>query len=57
MEYWRKLQAAIPAYRMYRIRTDREIPIVRLRRRDADAESAGEPAEKTATWEQRSLAS
>jgi deazaflavin-dependent oxidoreductase (nitroreductase family) len=33
MEYWRKLQAAIPAYRMYRRRTDREIPIVRLQRR------------------------
>lgn len=32
MEYWRKLQAAIPAYRMYRVRTDREIPIVLLRR-------------------------
>lgn len=30
MEYWRKLQAAIPAYRMYRTRTDREIPIIRL---------------------------
>jgi deazaflavin-dependent oxidoreductase (nitroreductase family) len=35
MEYWRRLQAAIPAYRVYRTRTDREIPIVRLRRRDA----------------------
>jgi deazaflavin-dependent oxidoreductase (nitroreductase family) len=33
MEYWRRLQAAIPAYRVYRTRTDREIPIVRLRRR------------------------
>jgi len=33
MEYWRKLQAAIPAYRMYRLRTDREIPIVLLRRK------------------------
>ncbi len=33
MEYWRKLQAAIPAYRMYRHRTGREIPIVLLRRR------------------------
>lgn len=32
MEYWRKLQAAIPAYRIYRVRTEREIPIVRLRR-------------------------
>ena len=30
MEYWRKLQAAIPAYRMYRTRTDRQIPILRL---------------------------
>ena len=35
MEYWRKLQAAIPAYRMYRLRTDREIPIVRLHRKNA----------------------
>jgi deazaflavin-dependent oxidoreductase (nitroreductase family) len=34
MEYWRRLQAAIPAYRVYRTRTDREIPIVRLRQRD-----------------------
>ncbi len=32
MEYWRKLQAAIPAYRIYRVRTKREIPIVLLRR-------------------------
>ena len=32
MEYWRKLQAAIPAYRIYRVRTEREIPIVLLRR-------------------------
>lgn len=32
MEYWRKLQAAIPAYRIYRLRTDREIPIVLLQR-------------------------
>lgn len=31
-EYWRKLQSAVPAYRMYRHRTDREIPIVRLKR-------------------------
>ncbi len=31
-EYWRKLQAAVPAYRMYRHHTDREIPIVRLKR-------------------------
>lgn len=30
MEYWRRLQAEIPAYRMYRLRTDREIPIIRL---------------------------
>ncbi len=28
MEYWRKLQAAIPAYRIYRVRTEREIPII-----------------------------
>ncbi len=34
MEYWRKLQAAIPAYRMYRLRTDREIPIVLLQRKN-----------------------
>jgi deazaflavin-dependent oxidoreductase (nitroreductase family) len=33
MEYWRRLQAAIPAYRMYRLRTDREIPIVLLKRK------------------------
>ena len=32
MEYWRKLQAAIPAYRIYRVRTEREIPIILLRR-------------------------
>jgi deazaflavin-dependent oxidoreductase (nitroreductase family) len=31
MEYWRKLQAAVPAYRVYRFRTQREIPIVLLR--------------------------
>ena len=35
MEYWRRLQAAIPAHRKYRFRTDREIPIVRLHRRAA----------------------
>jgi len=34
VEYWRKLQAAIPAYRMYRLRTDREIPIIRLQRKN-----------------------
>ena len=34
VEYWRKLQAAIPAYRMYRFQSDREIPIVLLRRRE-----------------------
>ncbi len=32
MEYWRKLQAAVPAYRLYRFRTDRDIPIVLLRK-------------------------
>jgi deazaflavin-dependent oxidoreductase (nitroreductase family) len=32
MEYWRKLQAAIPAYRIYRVRTEREIPIILLQR-------------------------
>jgi deazaflavin-dependent oxidoreductase (nitroreductase family) len=31
IEYWRKLQAAIPAYRRYRTKTDRLIPIVRLK--------------------------
>lgn len=39
MEYWRKLQAAIPAYRMYRVRTEREIPIVLLRRAEASRQS------------------
>lgn len=33
MEYWRRLQAAIPAYRMYRLRPDREIPILLLQRK------------------------
>jgi deazaflavin-dependent oxidoreductase (nitroreductase family) len=33
IDYWRLLQAAVPAYRRYRGRTDREIPIVRLSRR------------------------
>jgi len=33
MEYWRRLQAAIPAYRMYRLRTDRDIPILLLQRK------------------------
>lgn len=32
MEYWRQLQAAVPAYRAYRTRTDREIPLIRLER-------------------------
>jgi deazaflavin-dependent oxidoreductase (nitroreductase family) len=32
MEYWRKLHAAIPAYRAYPTRTDREIPLIRLER-------------------------
>ena len=32
MEYWRKLQAAVPAYSAYRTRTDREIPLIRLER-------------------------
>lgn len=39
MEYWRKLQAAIPAYRIYRVRTEREIPIVLLRRAAASRQS------------------
>jgi deazaflavin-dependent oxidoreductase (nitroreductase family) len=40
MEYWRKLQAAIPAYRTYRVRTEREIPILLLRRQTALDHSA-----------------
>jgi deazaflavin-dependent oxidoreductase (nitroreductase family) len=51
MGYWRRLQAAIPAYRIYRTRTEREIPIVRLRRLDGGwkrrplaATSSGAPA-------------
>jgi len=40
MEYWRKLQAAIPAYRIYRVRTEREIPILLLRRQSALDHSA-----------------
>jgi deazaflavin-dependent oxidoreductase (nitroreductase family) len=32
VEYWRRLQSSIPAYRMYRFRTEHEIPIVLLRR-------------------------
>jgi deazaflavin-dependent oxidoreductase (nitroreductase family) len=32
IEYWRRLQAAIPAHRNYPVRTDREIPIVLLHR-------------------------
>ncbi len=32
VEYWRQLQSAIPAYRIYRVRTDRDIPIILLRR-------------------------
>jgi len=36
MEHWRLLQAAVPAYRRYRHRTDREIPIVRLKRAPSD---------------------
>jgi len=35
MEYWRKLQSAVPAYRIYRFRTEREIPILLLRRQPA----------------------
>jgi deazaflavin-dependent oxidoreductase (nitroreductase family) len=36
VEFWRKLQAAIPAYRIYRTRTEREIPIILLRRQSSD---------------------
>ncbi|MBW2427287.1 MAG: nitroreductase family deazaflavin-dependent oxidoreductase [Deltaproteobacteria bacterium] len=43
MELWRRLQAAIPAYRAYRVRTEREIPIVLLER-------------VVPTWETRPLA-
>jgi deazaflavin-dependent oxidoreductase (nitroreductase family) len=32
MEHWRMLQAAVPAYRRYRLQTAREIPIIRLKR-------------------------
>jgi len=51
MEYWRRLQAAVPAYRMYRLQTEREIPIVLLHRlaepagRAAADRVAGEPIE------------
>jgi deazaflavin-dependent oxidoreductase (nitroreductase family) len=41
MELWRRLQATIPAYRAYRVRTQREIPIVLLKRlRAGRAEAA-----------------
>ena len=36
MEHWRLLQAAVPAYRRYRYGTEREIPIVRLKRAPTD---------------------
>jgi deazaflavin-dependent oxidoreductase (nitroreductase family) len=36
MAYWRLLQSAVPAYRRYRDVTEREIPIVRLRRLAAE---------------------
>ena len=49
MEYWRKLQAAIPAYRMYRTRTDREIPLIRLIRADPRTAALGWTAEPLAT--------
>lgn len=42
MEYWRKLQAAIPAYRIYRIRSEREIPILLLRRQPAADQMASD---------------
>jgi deazaflavin-dependent oxidoreductase (nitroreductase family) len=45
MEYWRKLQAAIPGYRIYRICTEREIPILLLRRQTAtDQKALNDPA-------------
>ncbi len=40
MEYWRKLQAAIPAYRVYRLRTERDIPILLFRRQTAADQKA-----------------
>ena len=40
MEYWRKLQSANPAYRVYRFRTEREIPIILLRRQAASDQKA-----------------
>lgn len=40
MEHWRRLQAAIPAYRLYRTRTDREIPLLRLTRKQPLAPQA-----------------
>ena len=53
MEYWRKLQAAIPAYRIYRVRTEREIPILLLRRQSALDHSA---TRELATDDQNALA-
>jgi deazaflavin-dependent oxidoreductase (nitroreductase family) len=44
MEYWRKLQAAIPAYRIYRFRTERDIPILLLRRQPAQDQTASNEA-------------
>lgn len=52
MEYWRKLQAAIPAYRIYRVRTEREIPILLLRRHSALDHSA---THELATHDQNAL--
>jgi len=43
MELWRRLQATIPAYRAYRVRTQREIPIVLLARSQAGRTTAASP--------------
>jgi deazaflavin-dependent oxidoreductase (nitroreductase family) len=58
MEYWRKLQAAIPAYRMYRFRTEREIPIIVLRRLPpATQRTAADSRPRETTAAPRSMAS
>lgn len=50
MAYWRALQAAIPAYRMYRTRTDREIPLIRLQ------PLAAARIDAAAGWQTRAMA-
>lgn len=52
MQYWRKLQAAIPAYRVYRLRTERVIPILLLRRRSQQRDAGSVETKRAATgWE------